>query len=238
MGSLAPAPTQSNIFAALRSFLLTVLPTGIEVVQALDNQVPEPKSADYVLVNKPMFGRLSTNVDTFTDVAFVASIAGNTLTVTAVQFGTIVVGQVLFGVGLVAGTSITALGTGSGGAGTYTVSAAQTLASTMLAAGSEALLQPTRVTVQLDVHGPGSADNAQAISTLFRDDFAVQQFLTSGFDIVPCYADDPKSVPFQNGEQQWEMRYVVDAVLQVNQIISVPTQFAGALAVTIKPPAA
>jgi hypothetical protein len=235
MVSLAPAPTQSNIYAALRSFLLAVLPLGIEVVEALDNLVPEPKSADHVLMNKPMFARLSTNVDTFSDVAFTGSISGNTLTVTAVQFGNIAVGQVLFGVGVVAGTSISALGTGSGGAGTYSVTSAQTVASTMLAAGSETLMQPTRVTVQLDVHGPNSADNAQTISTLFRDDYAVQQFLTSGFDVVPCYADDPRSVPFQNGEQQWETRYVVDAVMQVNQLIyGVPTQFAGALAVTIK----
>jgi hypothetical protein len=239
MTSLVAAPTQSIILNTLRTFLLSVLPAGVEVVQANDNQVPEPKSANYVLMNNPMFGRFSTNVDTFTDVAFIGSIAGTTLTITAVQFGIIAVGQVMFGVGLVTATFITALGTGTGGVGTYTVSAAQTLASVTLAAGSETLLQPTRVTVQLDIHGPGSSDNAQTISTLFRDDYAVQQFATSGFDIAPCYADDPRSVPFQNGEQQWEVRYVVDAVMQVNQLISgVPTQFAAALGVTIKPPAA
>jgi hypothetical protein len=51
---------------------------------------------------------------------FTGSISGNTLTVSAVTSGTLVVGTVL--TGAAPGTSITALGTGSGGTGTYTVS--------------------------------------------------------------------------------------------------------------------
>lgn len=62
------------------------------------------------------------------------SIAGNTLTVIAVASGTLAVGQLLTDAdGLIAsGTYITALGTGSGGTGTYTVSTNQTLASETL----------------------------------------------------------------------------------------------------------
>ena len=60
------------------------------------------------------------------------SISGTTLTVTAVTSGTLYVGQTIQGTGVTALTIITALGTGSGGAGTYTVSTSQTVSSTTL----------------------------------------------------------------------------------------------------------
>lgn len=62
---------------------------------------------------------------------FTGSIAGTTLTVSAVSSGTLAVGQTLYDSSgnMFAGTTITALGTGSGGTGTYTVSISQTVAS-------------------------------------------------------------------------------------------------------------
>jgi len=60
------------------------------------------------------------------------SISGTTLTVSAVASGTLYVGQTIQGTGVTALTIITALGTGTGGAGTYTVSASQTVSSTTL----------------------------------------------------------------------------------------------------------
>jgi hypothetical protein len=60
------------------------------------------------------------------------SISGTTLTVTAIASGPIALGQVLSGAGVTANTAITGLGTGTGGTGTYTVSAAQTVASTTI----------------------------------------------------------------------------------------------------------
>ena len=66
------------------------------------------------------------------------SISGSTLTVSAVTSGTLYVGQTISGTGVTAGTTITALGTGTGGTGTYTVSAAQTVASTAITAGDPA----------------------------------------------------------------------------------------------------
>lgn len=61
--------------------------------------------------------------------SFVGVISGTTLTVSSVVSGTVQVGQVLSGLGVTAGTSIVALGTGTGGTGTYTVSTSQTVAS-------------------------------------------------------------------------------------------------------------
>lgn len=61
-----------------------------------------------------------------------ASIAGTTMTVTASILGTIRVGQTISGTGVTAGTVITALGTGTGGTGTYFVNNSQTVASTTI----------------------------------------------------------------------------------------------------------
>jgi len=63
---------------------------------------------------------------------FTGSISGTTLTVSVMQSGTIAVGQAIFGQGVAQNTVITALGTGSGGVGTYTVSDSQTVASTAI----------------------------------------------------------------------------------------------------------
>ena len=63
---------------------------------------------------------------------FTGSISTTTLTVTSVLSGTIAVGQAIFGQGMAQNTVITALGTGSGGVGTYTVSDSQTVPSTTI----------------------------------------------------------------------------------------------------------
>jgi hypothetical protein len=63
---------------------------------------------------------------------FIGTISGTTLTVTLKKSGTIAVGQSVFGVGIVAETIITALGSGTGGVGTYTVNISQSSASQTL----------------------------------------------------------------------------------------------------------
>jgi hypothetical protein len=60
---------------------------------------------------------------------FTGSISGTTLTVTAITNGTIAINQALFGVGITQETVITALGSGSGGVGTYTINISQTVSS-------------------------------------------------------------------------------------------------------------
>lgn len=58
-----------------------------------------------------------------------ADISGTTMTVSAVASGALYVGQTVQGAGVTTGTIITALGTGTGGTGTYTVNRSQTVAS-------------------------------------------------------------------------------------------------------------
>ncbi len=67
-----------------------------------------------------------------------STISGTTLTVGGTIAGTFAVGQYIWGANVLANTYITALGTGTGGAGTYTVSAAQTVGSTTIYASASA----------------------------------------------------------------------------------------------------
>ena len=67
---------------------------------------------------------------------FTGSTSGTTLTVTSVSSGTIAINQSLYGVGILPETVITALGTGTGGTGTYTINRSQTVASTSLSSAT------------------------------------------------------------------------------------------------------
>jgi hypothetical protein len=73
--------------------------------------------------------RYTWRISTPAAAIFRGSISGTTLTVATVTSGTLAVGQEVFGVGITNETVITALGTGTGGAGTYTVNISQTIAS-------------------------------------------------------------------------------------------------------------
>ena len=62
----------------------------------------------------------------------IGSITGTTLSLSSVATGAAYVGATITGTGVTAGTRITEFLTGTGGAGTYTVSASQTVASTTI----------------------------------------------------------------------------------------------------------
>jgi len=225
--------SKSQTLTALRGFLLSVLPSSVEVVQGLDNRVAEPAVTNFVTMTPILQERIETNTDTYVDAVFTGSITGTTMTISNVSYGSLLVGSQIFGVGLAANTIVTAFGTGTGGLGDYTISPSQNITNQKLAAGTKAVKHPEKVTVQLDVHGTSSYDNSQIIATLFRDSYAVDQFALSGFDVTPLYAGEPKQIPFLNGEQQIEERWSIDAVMQCNPVVTIPQEFADALSVTL-----
>lgn len=228
------APTQSTINARLRSVLLGFLPAGIDVILGQTNRVAEPSGPDFVVFWPTGRRRISTNIDTGLDALFGGAITGTVLNVLSMTAGAIVIGMPIYApTGLAAGTTVTAFGTGTGAEGTYTVSPSQIYGLGLMSGGSQSITQEVEITIQLDVHGPASAENAQAITTLLRDGYAVDAFLALGADVMTLHADDPKQVPFINGEQAYETRWVIEAKLQANQVLSIPQQFAGALAVGI-----
>jgi hypothetical protein len=244
------SPTQSQIQTVLRSFLINILPDGVNVVQGQDNMVAEPQVSDFVVMTPIRRTRLETNIDAFADAPFIGSINGSIMTVTAVGFGEIVVGAPVLGIGVLYGTVVTQLGPNTdGGVGTYYVNPPQTIGANagigelniggtaisgsgiVLAAGISTKLQQTDVVIQLDVHGPNASDNAQVISTVLRDDYACEFFTASGYAVQPLFTEDPRQVPFINAEQQYEYRWMVEAHLQASQIVTLPQAFAEALVI-------
>ncbi len=169
MTALPISPTESQILTALRSFLLAILPDGVECIRGQANKVPEPASPDFVVMTHVYRRRLATNVDTWD-----------------------------------------------------TTNADPT---------SLAIGHATMSDIQLDVHGPNSTDNAQTITTLWRDDFGCSQIDNAIFQ--PLYASDGHQVPFVNGEGQYEDRWVVTVTLQATPVISTPMQFADTLSPNI-----
>jgi hypothetical protein len=92
----------------------------------------------------------------------------------------------------------------------------------------------TQITVQCDVHGPASTDNAQILFTLFRSENATQAFAATGFSLAPLYASDPVQLPFFNSEDQYEDRWTVDLVMQASPVVTASQDFASTLKVTLE----
>lgn len=236
---IGPSPTEDDVLKAMGNFLTAVLPPDVQVVQGQPNRVPEVGAPRFVVMSPPRFARIETNVDTAVDSKFTASIAGATMTVTAFDpnlDGPVQVGAMISGVGLAVPTTVTGLGTGTGGTGTYVVSPAQTIGPQTMSAGFKTVEMDATAIVQLDFHAADgtSGDLANVVSALMRDEFATDQFAnqSSNPGIAPLHADDARQLPFVNDQQQVEWRWVVEALLQANVVVSVPQQFADAVEVT------
>lgn len=240
---LAPVPTQSNVMTALGNFLVAVLPAGTDVAVAQTNRVPEPSADNFVVMTPLRQDRIETNVDAFDDMAFTGSISGANMTVAAIDprfaDSAIQLGRTIFGVGVAPGTRILSQTSGApGGPGVYVVSVAQAVASGTISAGAQSVTQAVRHAVQLDFHSKDltvGADMAVTVSTLLRDEFATDQFANQSpsYDVTPLYADDARQVPFTNDQKQVEWRWVVEALLQANVVVSVPMQFADSVGVEL-----
>lgn len=231
---MTPSITESQITTALGDFLNAILPASTAIVVGQVNRVAEPEG-DYVVMwplRRPMLG---FPLDTAVDSKFTASISAGVMTVTAfdpILNGAIKAGSAISGVNVASNTTVASLGTGTGGVGTYNVTPSQTASSETMSAGRVDILQSTEIVFQIDVHGPSSAENAQTITTLFRDASAVDLLSSEAITITPFYADDPRQVPFETAADQYEDRWIVEAHLQVDPIVSIPAQFADAVTVT------
>ncbi len=116
--------------------------------------------------------------------SFTASISGTTMTVTAVASGVLKIGDTLTGSGVTGGTTITALGSGAGGTGTYTVSASQTVASTTITAPGYASLYAHGSLWPTDVIFEQVAGRTGAASPLY----GIRAFNQNGGEIRECSA--------------------------------------------------
>lgn len=91
--------------------------------------LPGPANVGDLVTYDPLTGALNSMAR---QTEFTGSIATTTLTVTAIAKGRLGVGSLVTGPGVTPGTYITALGTGLGGVGTYTINNSQTVGSTPL----------------------------------------------------------------------------------------------------------
>ena len=109
-----------------------------------DNSIGELFTRGFLFVNLPgiaqvgdlvTYDPLTGNLNSITPTTkFTGAISTTTLTVSAVSAGQLAVGQVISGTGVTPGTIITALGTGTGYTGTYTINNSQTVASRAMTA--------------------------------------------------------------------------------------------------------
>lgn len=91
--------------------------------------------------------------------------------------------------------------------------------------------RPSELTVQVDVYGPASAEQAATLSILLRDNYACEYFAERNPAVAPLFASDARQLPLVNGEDQYEDRWTFEAVLQFNPSIVVPQQSANTLSV-------
>ena len=236
--------TEYDIFVALRAFIMGAVP-GIDVVRGLVNRVPEPQADNFIVITPIMRERLEWNTDSYADVE---TLALTTLTApvpwlnnaaapipwlnnaAGCPIGTVLHDSTLAASGAVLSVSGMNVTLGSIGGRYFTAGDVIAGVGTVVdvAFGGRSIMQPTKLTLQMDAHGPLSADNAQLLTTLLRDQYAVDALAPT---CAPLYASDPSQLPFINGEDQVEERWSVDAVLQANIVVVVPVQFAGALTI-------
>lgn len=89
----------------------------------------------------------------------------------------------------------------------------------------------TQFGLQLDFYGPEATDNGQVFSILFRDMYGCD-FLRP-YDVQPLYTDSGRQMPLTNSELQYETRWMIRTVLQINPTVSTTQDFADTVAVVI-----
>ncbi len=86
--------------------------------------------------------------------------------------------------------------------------------------------QGMQVDVQLDCYGPQSSDWADILTTLLRDNVGC---LALAPKCQPLYADDPIRAPLTNAEAQYEDRWIIQARIQYNAVVTTAQDYATVL---------
>lgn len=98
---------------------------------------------------------------------------------------------------------------------------------------TKSITSPIQFTAQFDFYGENSGARASSIAALMFDSSGTDFFEASGYDMQTLYASDPKQIPIITGEEQFLARWTMDAVLQINQFITLPVETANTLTVGI-----
>lgn len=161
------------------------------------------------------------------------SISTTTLTVSAVTSGFIGVGSELSGTGVTAGTYVTALGTGAGGTGTYTISPSQTVASTTITgAYGQPVPDPPVALWAIPQEGDGTASTAAAASAVVSIDLSAATaaagatFAVMGATLT-CVASGATVNNFNAGSGATLVANLVAAINRTTATATIAAQAAG-----------
>ena len=223
--ALTAIPGLTLCLEGIVAFNAALFGADFPTARTQQNRVAEMSAPNFAMMTPVDRGRLSTNVDTYDDCQFVASIAGAQMTVTSVAFGKVTAGRRVYGVGVSDGTTIVS-GPADGGPGVYVVSPEQTVASRVMAAGVENIATPTRYDVQVDFYGAESADKATVFAQVFRDEYGCTIFAGLPGGLSPLYTSDPRQVQFVAEEQQYQGRWTLTVSMQADSVVTVPKEFA------------
>jgi len=91
-------------------------------------------------------------------------------------------------------------------------------------ATSRTVGRPEQMSFQIDCYGLNSAQTAETINLLYRDQYACDVFESLGFNGAPLYAGDIQQAPYVTGEDQYEDRYTFEIELQLNPSVVIPLQ--------------
>lgn len=77
---------------------------------------------------------------------------------------------------------------------------------------------------QVDCYGPGAPDWANTFSVAWRSLWSCDNNPAPAV-FTPLYADEPVQLNFDNGEKNYEQRFMVKLYLQVNHTVGLPQDF-------------
>ena len=97
--------------------------------------------------------------------------------------------------------------------------------------GARLTSRPTQVGVFVNFYGPDATDNGQVFNQLFRDLYGTDFFASYG--VQPLWCDDGKQMPLVDGEEQYETRWMIHALLQITPTVSTSQDFADSVAIKI-----
>ncbi len=162
-------PSLASALAACGPTAPLYLPPGTYKTQQKLYQPPQCKvfgdlNFTYLTSDTPSVQIFADNTAAnFTASAFTGVISGTTLTASAVT-GQLAIGDRLSGSGISNGTRIVALGTGTGGSGTYTVNNSQSISSEAMTSVGAVLTMGEASNLQgIGVHGDNIAGHADAL---------------------------------------------------------------------------
>lgn len=89
----------------------------------------------------------------------------------------------------------------------------------------------TQVGCYVNFYGPNATDNGQVFNQLFRDMYGCD--FMRPYNVQPLWCDDGRQMPLIDDSKQYETRWMIRAVMQINPTVSTTQQFADTLELTI-----